>query len=252
MSTAPKKDDGAQLIVTESGRRRPEYTLQSDINGEVTLKDFLEYTKQSLILIADNALTEERAKGFDKDPIVVIDGKANANPASVHPLGQIEFVSRVSMEQILLETYQGILTRSPIDTGRYVNSHYVFLNGTQVATSYETLRTWIRSNPEFQEKDLIRFVNIQPYARKLERHGITSSTAVVRSRSVKKTDKRSGQTKVLALQPNGAYFLTTRSIRSKYKRNSVIKFSFISGASLGISGSFKNSRGGKPGRIGKT
>jgi hypothetical protein len=231
--------------VEEKGRKSPEYTLDTDLNGEVSLLDFLNFTKSALIITADTVLREEQARGFDKNPVVAVDGKVGVPVFNVSPLGQLEFTSKANMSEILLETYKGILKRSPVLTGRYKSSHFVFLNGAQVATDLESLRAWLKSNPIFNDKDLIRFVNIQPYARKLERLGVTGRRQ--QSRTVKSRDKRKSSQGHRILAPNGAYFLTTRSIRSKYKRNSVIRFNFISGDRLGISGSFLGRRG-KPGR----
>ncbi len=234
------------VLVEESGRRRPEYVLDTDLNGEITLKDFLEFTKSTLIITANEVLREEQNSGFDKNPVVTVDGNPSKSVASVHPLGQIEFTKRADMREVLMETYQGILGRSPVLTGRYKSSHYVFLNGTQVANSLSSLESWINSNPVFEDKDLIRFVNIQPYGRKLERLGVTAQRQ--QSRTVRSRDKKRAAEGHRVLAPNGTYFLTARAIRAKYKRNSLIKFTFISGSSLGISGSFKVGRGGKPGR----
>lgn len=231
------------LSVTESGRRRPEYTLETDLNGEVSLADLLEFTKSSLIITADTVLREEQGKGFDKDPVVVVDGRTGKSPATVNPLGQIEFVSKVNVTDMLLETYEGILGRSPVLTGRYKSSHYVFLNGKQVATDLQSLKSWIATNPVFKETDLIRFVNIQPYGRKLERLGVTAQRQQARTSRTK--DKRSGQIRERLRQPNGTYFLTARAIRLKYKRNSSIRFGFISGGLLGLAGTFKHGRPGK-------
>lgn len=238
------------IEVREKGRRQPQFTLDSDLNGEVTLKEFLDYTKSSLIIISDNVLREEQSRGFDKNPVVAVDNRVGKAIANVHPLGQIEFTSRSNMKDILLDTYKGIQGRSPILTGRYASSNYVFLNGTQVATDLASLESWLARNPEFKEKDIIRFVNIQPYARKLERLGIIRGNErnIGRRRTVKSSDKRKAAQGHRILAPNGTYFLTAKLIRSKYKRNSSVKFTFISGGSLGIKGNFKVGRRGKPGR----
>lgn len=226
-----------QVSVVESGRKVPQYTLDTDLNGEISLQELLDFTKKSLIVIADQTLQEEQLQGFDKNPIVVVDGRRNKPVVSVSPFGSIEFISKVSINQIALDTYTAILDRSPVDTGKYKSSHYVFLNGKQVATDIITLQTWLATNPTVGDRDLLRFVNIQPYARKLERLGVTDQRQ--KSRTVKSKDarQRSGVNgRILA--PNGTYFLAARSIRRKYKNNSGIKFGFISGSSLGIAGSF--------------
>lgn len=232
------------LSVYENGRRRPEYTLETDINGEISLADLLEFTKSALIITADEVLKDAQSEGFDKSPVVVVDGRTNKPVSAVNPLGSIEFVSRVNVSDLLIDAYEGILGRSPVLTGRYKSSHYVFLNGTQVANDLSSLKAWIATNPRFTDKDLIRFVNIQPYGRKLERLGVTSQRQQARTSKYK--DKRSGKSRTKMYQPNGTYFLTARALKSKYKRNSSIKFGFISGGLLGLTASFKKS--GRPGK----
>lgn len=241
------------VSVSESGRKRPEYTLNTDLDGSVTLVDLLEFLQTSLIVTADEVLSEEQAKGFDKNPVILVDGSSSKPLVNVSPLGTIEIVARADMDDIITDTYAGIVGRSPVKTGRYKSSNYVFLNGKQVATDTESLNAWLKTNPDFQDEDIVRFVNIQPYARKLERLGVTADKQV--SRSVRRTksfvvdgQKYSAADGVKLNQPNGVYFLVARSIRAKYKRNSIIKFSFITGENLGISGNFKIGRRGKPGR----
>jgi len=231
------------LQVSENGRRRPEYTLETDLNGEISLADLLEFTKSSLIVTADTVLREEQGQGFDKNPVVVVDGRTGKSPANVNPFGKIEFVSRVNVTDMLLETYEGILGRSPVLTGQYKSSHYVFLNGKQVATDLSSLKSWVATNPEFKETDLVRFVNIQPYGRKLERLGVTAQRQ--QSRTSRSKDKRTGETRIRMRQPNGTYFLTARAIKAKYKRNQSIRFGFVSGGNLGLTASFKSGRRGK-------
>lgn len=235
-----------QLSVQEGGRRRPEYSLDTDLNGEITLQDLLNFTKQALIITADQILKEEQAAGFDKEPILAVDGRVGKPVQNVSPLGQIEFTSRQNMRDILLETYNALLYRSKVLTGQYKSSHYVFLNGTQVATDLGSLESWLNSNPKLQDKDTIRIVNIVPYARKLERFGITAQRSKIRRED---SGRRRGKTtgKLVSI-PNGTYFLTARAIRSKYKRNSIIRFTFIPGSSLGLSGSFKGGRKSSAGR----
>lgn len=236
------------ISVTESGRRRPQYSLDTDLNGEVTLLDFLEWTKSALIVTADEVLKDEQAKGFDKSPVTLVDNRANRSPKTVHPLGQIEFVSKKSMDEIVLETYNAILHRSKVLTGLYKSSHFVFLNGKQVATDLQSLASWLKTNPDFKESDFIRFVNIQPYARKLERFGVTAQKSSP-SRTTSGWQKRfkSGGSLLVSV-PSGAYALTARAIRAKYKRNSTIKFTFLSGSAMGLSASFKSGKKGSKGR----
>ncbi len=232
--------------VFEDGRKAPEYSLETDLRGEISLADFLAFTKSSLIIIADQVLKEEQDNGFDKNPVLVVDGSQSKPIANVSPLGSIEFVSRANITDIIRETFDGLIFRSPIDTGKYVSSHVVLLNNSEVARGQNSLDSWLATNPQFKDSDTIKFVNLQPYARKLERLGVSGQRQ--QSRTVKSRDKRKAASGGRILAPNGAYFLTTRAIKAKYKQNINIKFSFIPGGQLGLKGSFKVGRNGKPGR----
>jgi len=232
------------LSVYEKGKKRPEYTIDSDLNGEVTLIDLLKWTKTSLIVIADEVLKEEQAAGFDKFPVLTVDGRKGKPIEAVSPLGKIEFTSRSSVNDILLAAYEGVLFRSKVLTGLYKSSHFVFLNGTQIASDLNSLNAWLKTSPEIKDKDIIRIVNIQPYARKLERFGITAQKSSTRY-SHRKEHKDKGRGKMLVQVPNGTYYLTARAVKSKFKRNVGIRFAFIPGSSLGLKGSFKGGRKGK-------
>lgn len=225
------------LSVTESGRRAPQYTLDTDLEGELTLADLMEFTKSSLIIIADQTLKEEQANGFDKDPVVAVDGRVGKKVENVSPFGSIEFTSRSNLNEMLTETYDALIYRSPVLTGRYASSHIVTYNGTQVASSASTLAAWLAKDQDFKEGDTIRFVDTQPYARKLERYGITAQRSKGREQKSRDKTKKAG-TKVKA--PNGTYYLTYRSINRKYKRNVKVGFSFIPGSQIGLSQTFKS------------
>lgn len=232
---------GVELSVTENGRRKPEYTLDSDLNGQITLQELLQWTKATLLVTADEVLKEEQAKGFDEEPVLVVDGRRNKPIQSVSPLGQIEFVARSNFGDILIEAYEALIHRSKVLTGQYRDSHYVFHNGKQVAEGNISLNAWLKTNPVFNDKDTIRIVNIQPYARRLELLGVTEQRTQNRRRDLGSRDKKKAGLK--AKMPNGAYQLTTRAIRAKYKQNSGIRFAFLPGTELGLSGSFKGKKG---------
>ena len=236
----------AFLTVTENGRKRPGYTVDSDLHGEMTLKDLLDWTKSALIVTADTVLKEEQAAGFDKNPVVIVDGAKNRAVASVHPLGQITFTSKQQFGwTILLEAYEGLLERSKVLTGAYKSSHYVAWNGKQVANDLGSLKQWIEGNPEFKEGDIIRIVDIQPYARRLEMLGVRAGKT--QNRRVEKKSK-GAPTGRFYKKPNGAYQLTYRQVLNKYKNNVAIRFEFITGFQIGVAGVFKTGRKGQAGR----
>jgi len=233
-------DFEVELSVTEKGRKAPQYSIETDLDGKVTLADLLVWLKTSLIVVADSVLTEEQAKGFDKKPVLTVDGLARKQVQNVSPFGKIEFTARQYIDSIVLETYAGLIRRSKVLTGQYIASHYVFLNGTQVATDMESLKAWFLTTPEIKDKDTIRIVNIQPYARRLELLGVTAQRSNPRTEDAGRRSKKKKGTQVKI--PNGAYQLTVRSVRAKYKNNVKIGFKFLPGSSLGLAATFKSGR----------
>jgi hypothetical protein len=235
------------ILVKESGSSgKREYKYDQDLAGEMTLSELLEFTKSSLIVIADQALREEKDKGFPSDFITLVDGSRTKPVSQVNPLGRIEFVAKIDLTEVIRYIYSTLTRLSPVDTGQYKNSNYVFLNGVQVATDPSSLEAWLATSPVIKVKDKIRFVNIQPYARRLERLGIRAGeNGNIGRRRTRTRVQRNGDRKEYLNQPNGAYFTTARAAVSKYKRNSKIMFTFITGGELGIAGSFKT---GRPGR----
>lgn len=232
------------MTVTQNGRKRPDWNIDSDLDGELSLQDLLEFTKTSLILLADQALKEEQEIGFDKEPVIIVDGNSGKRVQDVSPLGKIEFRSRVDSETIISDTYMAILQRSKIgdsspgfDGRHFVESNYVFFNGEQIATNMYDLQIWLALDREYKDGDVIRFVNIQPYARRLERLGVTADRSS--PKQVEAGAKRKKPLGFLTAIPNGVYALTARAIKSKYSKNSGIKFEFISGSTIGLGGSFR-------------
>lgn len=210
-------------------------------DSKMEYADILKWTKSQLITIADQVLEEEQGKGFDKNPVILVDGKKGKNISEVHPLGSIEFVSRQDFGLILPEAYQAILDLSKVLTGRYKDSHQVTWNTATVATDLASLKAWLATGPQIKESDEIRIVNTQPYARKLELRGVTAGRTSMNKKE--RTFKRKGVTKTIVVnKPNGAYQLALRRMKSKYKNNVGIFFKFLPGSFLGLSGSFKNGK----------
>lgn len=222
--------------VYESGKRAPQYTIDSDLHGEMTLDELLRYTKSSLIVIADQVLREEQEKGFDKKPVVEVDGRKDKPVIQVSPFGKIQFTARSDIRDILVETFEGIWERSKRVTGEYISSHYCFLNGVEIARSPAQLKVWFDRGQNIGDRDFFRFVNTAPYARRLERLGVTAQRSL--GRTVASKDKKKRSTVQIAA-PNGVYFLTAKAISRKYKSNSKISFGFIPGSQIGLSATFK-------------
>jgi len=230
------------LEVTEKGRRAPGWNLDADLQGERTLSELLEFTKSSLILIAEAALYDEQSRGFDKQPVTVVDGRTGKPIINVNPLGKIEFFSRQSITEIVSTIYSNIVKLSPVDTGKYKRSNFVFLNGKQVASDQASLDAWLATSPTTGPNDIIRFLNIQPYARKLERYGVTAGRKKYRTKKSSDPKGRSG-TGGRILAPNGTYYLTARRAIRLFGKNAKIKFKFVPGSELGLTATFKTSSG---------
>lgn len=225
------------LRVRESGSRR-NVELETDTSGVKTFADFLKFTRSSLIQIASQALREEQAKGFDKNPVIIVDNKVGKSIDSVSPLGKIEFKARVEVSSLLLSIYKLILERSRRSTGFYAANHVVMLRGRIIARNMDQLQAWINSETSIKESDFVSFVNITPYAGFLEREGIrvdsTTNTPVRVSR--KYTSKRRGPSfgKEVRME-NGTYFVAARAARNTFKNNARIYFEWTPGSKIGMS-----------------
>lgn len=232
-------DVDVSVSVREGGKKSGSWELSGDLSGQLTMEQLLAYTKSALILISDQALKEEQANGFDKKPVVVVDGRKNKDVYSVNPLGKIEFYSRQDPTPVLSETMKALWERSKIVTGEYLRSHAVFVNGTMIAKDPDSLAAWLSRNT-LKSNDLIRFVNLAPYARRLERLGVTAQRQ--QNRTVAKSKRGAGESTARAIAPNGVYFLTSKAIKRKYKNNVSIRFGFIPGSAIGLAASFKTGR----------
>lgn len=219
------------IEATELGKNKPQWDLVGDLDGKITLEQLLFLVKDTLINVSLTALEEEQGKGFDKQPVVRVDNKIGKSILNVSPLGKIEYIARQQARQIILEIFNNILKRSPIDKGEYVKSHIVAINGQVVADDLPSLISWLDSKQGFSDKDRIRFINTAPYARKLERQGVTAQrTKTKRGLSGGPRSENRNTIK----QPNGTYALTARAVRAKYKGTSGIKFSLLPGNYVGV------------------
>jgi hypothetical protein len=219
-------------FIKDSGKNATGYDLANDFDGRVTLLDLYRFTKNALITISPDVLKEEQAKGFDKEPTLIVDNKFNKKLADVHPLGKIEYVARAQFREIIVETYRKILYYSPNDTGRYFNGNWVTFNGARIANSMPSLEAWLRTKKDFTPNDIIRFVNIEPYARKLEGLGITRQKR--KAKTAIRRRKKGGRRRVGV--PNGAYAMAYSSVKRRFKKNVYIGFDLLPGNKIGIEG----------------
>ena len=232
------------MNVKENGRKAPTWTIANDINGKMTLADLLHFTKGALIHIASDALKEEQARGFDKNPIRIVDGKFNRPEKDVHPLGKIQYVSHENFAEVILYAYEAVLIRSKVKTGQYYESNVITYNGNQVAKTMASLKSWLKGRT-FTDKDKVRITNTAPYARKLELEGVRFGKT---RRKWGKPGKKGYKTGIMnskgqIRKPNGAYTLATKAIKAKYGKNAFIKYELMLGSTIGLVG---------PGRVRKT
>lgn len=223
------------VTVKENGRKSPNWSLEGDMWGKMTLNDLLTMTKKALLTISSDVLREEQAEGFDKNPITLVDGSHNKKVEDVNPLGKIQFVSRQNLREVIKYAFDAVWERSPVLTGQYLTSNVVTYNGTQVANSPASLEKWL-DKQTFSDRDKIRIVNTAPYARKLELEGVRADSTRVKwgKGSSHSKGRTNGKGKIRI--PNGAYTLATKAIKAKYGRNAFIKFELMSGSTIGLVG----------------
>lgn len=165
--------------------------------------------QQATIATAEQALTKAVANGFDNQPVVVTDGKPRADYRLVKPFGQIEFIRRPTMADAVLWALDQLRRRSPVDSGRYVQSHTVLLNGRQIDGDINGALASVKPT------DRVQIVNPLPYARKLE--GATAS---------KKTGRK--KRKAVSKQArSGIYRVVHRAVASRFGRSLFVDFKYV-------------------------
>jgi hypothetical protein len=222
------------LTVTERGKKSPKYDVQSDLNGDISFEEFLELMKNTLVTVAIDATSEEQSRGFDKNPVVVVDNRRNKPITEVSPFGKIEVSARVNAPLLFLDMYRDLLKLSPRLYSGYIESHIVTVNGIEIARTEAQLSTWLSTNT-LKDRDIVRFVNGMPYAGFLERHGTTVGGSR-NQKMVKSTDKRKRAADVngMVRRANGVYFLVHRSYQRRFKQNMFISFDWMPGNQLGL------------------
>lgn len=238
----------ANMTITIGKKTIP---MEADPSGEKTFLEFLSTIKSTLITTAAETLSWAKSRGFDPNPITLVDG-VEKDPSQVHPLGRIEFLSSINSHDLVVQTFIEILKRSKVVSGRYKENHIVTYNGRGIANDLAELEAWALANPSVNPGDVFRIVNLVPYARRLELLGVTAQ----RTRP-KKDRARSRRTKRLGYQvsvPAGAYQLAYRSMKSRFGKRAFIGFSFVPGNKIGVAGGgtlpgeFKTGAKGQRGR----
>ena len=209
--------------------------LTKDVTGKANLKQFVEDFRERHIIVAKEVLREEQQKGFTKEPRKRIDNKFDTVETKVLPFGKIEYFAKITALEGLLEAYD-IIEKRVIKgaTGNLSNSNYVIVNGKLAAKSRQQFKAYLVANStKIVDGTLIKFVNVAPYARKLELQGYRANNRG-RTQYTKRTSK-SKLTGNITSAPNGAYWLSFRAIRRSAKTKQLaefVRFQFIHGGAL--------------------
>lgn len=182
---------------------------------------------QELQVFAKEVIRDEQVEGFAEDPVIAVDGSFKKKISDVKPFGKIEFLNTgIDIGDDLIAAYKRIDDLSPVGNKRpgdrfanvkYKDYNYVYYNNFLVAQTSPELRNFIalKEREGFEKGDEIMFINVAPYARKLERLGVTSSTVGAGGR-----DRRVGkgrQKGTTIEKPNGTYYAAQRTIKSLMK-----------------------------------
>ena len=208
------------VSVTDNDKDMPPWSLESDLKGEATVLDFKTFIQRAQWMIAEEVLKEEQGQGFDKKPRVRTDNKWGKNPREVKFFGKIEYFSRQNIGEALLAAYEMVRARSPVVTGQYLASHYVYVNQKIVATSKGELAIWLKANERvLKDGDLVRIINVTPYASRIEIRGLSRGT---RGKSKGKTINR-----MKNAFGSGAYALAARAINARFKAAGRVRFQMM-------------------------
>lgn len=194
-----------------------------------------QWVKEATIRAAETALTQEVARGFDNRPVVVTDGVPRRDYHGVRPFGRIEFIRRPQMAEAVLWALDMLRKRSPVRTGRYVQSHTVLLNGTEITGDVKAALQGVK------ETDRVQIVNPQPYAKKIE------------GRKARSKGRGAARTKTAAVAglsrqaPRGVYErVVLPMLVRRYGRSMFFDFAYVklnSGVKVwGLSGGGKSAR----------
>lgn len=160
------------------------------------------------IQVANETLSEEVMRGFDRNPRRIVDRRFDAPITSVKFGGRIEFLATFDIAEIAEWVWMEVRRRSPVLSGNYQDSHIVMVNGTSRAVL-----------GELQPTDRVQIVNTRPYARKIEGGGGPT------------TPSKPPQ----SLQaPNGVYRMVYRAARARFGRNAFIDWKWVK-LDLGVS-----------------
>jgi hypothetical protein len=195
------------------------------------VEDSLKQIKEFMIAISKEVLHEEQSKGFDKKPVLLIDGRKGRKEEDVKYLGKIEYQSAIAIDEMVIESYKVILDKSKVVTGLYKSLNYVLLDNKIIATNLSELEAFFQNPPLFFPGSKIVYVNIAPYAQRLELQGVTKGRVSMKMGKSKDKQQRSGPQ---VRKPNGVYALSVRAIKRAYGKRARVKFELLPSDYLGF------------------
>lgn len=231
--------EAVTTFIEETGKRKNKraYRIQSDLNGQATLEmlqqDNIVMTQQ----IALETLLEEQYRGFERNPRIRVDNKFDKDLDRLRPFGKVEFFSKVFADKFILELYEEIEKLSLEKTGTYKRHNWVYYGNDVVAKNIGELKVFLKAILEFgfKDNDVIRFINVTPYSRKLETRGYVKGKSG-RSERVTKTGK-SRNTGSIISKPNGAYHRAMNRLRNRTGNKALkdlVGFTYTQGGTFGL------------------
>ena len=197
-------------------------------------------------------IKDELSRGFDPNYAQFVDGNPRKKLEDVNPFGTVEYIARQDISKALIMAYITIFNKSKIVTGNYSRNNVLFYNNEQIANTVQGLKDWLRVNAnKIKSKDEFRFVNLAPYARKLERESTYNGSP----KRIKNKQKNRTFLNDDSFKPNGAYALSAKILQRRLKGVAFPEFRFVDGGDItNLSGpnrtyktdSGKRSRKGKP------
>lgn len=204
-------------------------------NGSFTPDQIIKEIRTEATTTFNTVLKEEQAKGFDKDPIIAVDGVVGKPMSEMKPWGKIEATAKQDDKEVLLDIFRIIIQNSKRVTGQYSDSVWVMKDGNSiVARDFPSFKRFLENyKGSFSKGTQFNFVNTAPYAQHLELEGVTAKSPTRRSKRVK-MGRASNRTKKMVRKPNGTMTISIRAVKRKHKYQSEIKYELIYGQKLGL------------------
>lgn len=225
------------IALTKNGKPMK---LSQTASSEDEYKALIEYIRWVFVVVAEEVRDEAVQSGeLQEGFITTVDGSNTRDIVAVRPFGNIHFTNPSDARDVALECYRTIVENSPVESGAYKASHVVLYDKAIVATDLPSMEKWAKEEQTDRGKQIM-IINTQPYARRLERYGITRKTQARKAAGGKGTaermllskDRRKRARGIRVQAPNGVYYLAFRSISRKYGRNTAIYFRLVSGSNF--------------------